>query len=182
MRYAKAAAVLVLGSTMFISCQCEKTSAPVPGTTDGFAERPGGVASHTPVKLAGKPTATALQVAAATPTVPTDLKIPDDFPKDVPIFKGAALTQVQDMPNNAHNVIFSVDAPVSEVNQFYQAQLTKAGWKASQQMERPEHAFMTYEKDKMKANVTIAEDAKNPGKKVIAIMYYEELPLEFDEF
>jgi hypothetical protein len=183
MRYAKPAAVLILGSAIFVSCQCEKATEPLPSNTTGFAERPGILPSHTAIKVAAKPTATAVQVvAASTPTVPSDLKMPDDFPKDVPVFKGAQLSQVQDLPNNAHNVIFSVAAPVSEVNQFYSNALTKAGWTNTQSMERPEHAFMTFEQGKMKANVTIAEDAQNPGKKVIAIMYYEELPLDFDEF
>jgi hypothetical protein len=29
---------------------------------------------------------------------------------------------------------------------------------------------------------TIAEDPQNPGKQVIAVMYEQEQPLEFDEF
>ena len=34
----------------------------------------------------------------------------------------------------------------------------------------------------MIANVTVAEDARKPGQQVIAIMYEEQKPLDFDEF
>lgn len=182
MRYAKAAAVLLVGSAMFMSCQCEQATPPVPTNTGDFAER--SAKNNTPT-VAKPPAATATHtaaVAAATPTPQTDVKLPDSFPKDVPVFKGATLSQVQDAPADGHNVIFHSTAPVSEVNRFYHDTLTKAGWKQTQTMDRENHAFMTYEQGSTKVNITIADDGNNPGQKIIAIMYYDEPPLPFDEF
>jgi hypothetical protein len=121
------------------------------------------------------------QVAAATTPSPA-AELPPDFPKEVPVFEGAKVSQVQDLPNNAHNVIFSTTGSVADVSRFYHDKLSHEGWQPTQQFERPNHAFMTYKKGKMMANITIAEDARTPGQQVIAVMYEEEQPLDFDEF
>src|SRR5262249_2766996 len=106
----------------------------------------------------------------------------EDFPRDVPIYKGAAVAQVQGLANNAHNVIFTTSAPVTEVSAFYERQLTQAGWKITQQFAQPKHAFFTFEKDNMLTNVTVAEDVRNPGQQVIAIMYEEQHPGDVEDF
>ena len=184
MRYASVVATgIILSAALFTSCTCEKALPPVPTeSSNAFEARPGAF-QKTPQKQAAAPTAitTPVKLAAApTPTVAAAL--PPDFPSEVPVFNGAALSQVQELPNSAHNVIFNTAAAVTDVSRFYHEQLSKAGWKATQQFERTNHAFMTYEKGTMRANVTIAEDANNPGQQVIAIMYEEVKPLEFDEF
>jgi hypothetical protein len=121
------------------------------------------------------------QVAAGpSPTPPAG--VPDNWPKDVPIYKDAALSQVQNLANNAHNVIFSTSDQISNVTSFYQDKMTDAGWKVTEQFEHGDHAFYKFEKGQMVANLTVADDAQNPGKKIIAIMYEEQQPLPFDEF
>jgi hypothetical protein len=108
--------------------------------------------------------------------------VPASFPKDVPIFKDATLSQVQDLANEAHNVIFSTAAPVKEVSSYYRDKMKSTGWKVSEEFERSGHAFMKFEKGDMVANVSIVEDASQPGKQIIAIMYEQVQPLPFDEF
>src|SRR5216684_1340834 len=112
---------LLLSAALFSSCTCHKELAPISQAPPAFEGHSGwsASASATPQAHAQAPTATPAakqppeQVAAAsTPTVPA--AIPDDFPKDVPIYKGAAVTQVQGLANNAHNVIFTTSAPVTE--------------------------------------------------------------------
>src|SRR5262249_38843970 len=138
-------------------------------------------------KVVAAPTATAPmkaptppQMAAAPSTPPAGM--PPDFPQDVPVFNGAALAQVQGLANNARNVIFSTPAPLTEISQFYQDKMRAAGWKVTQEFSRSNHSFAQFQKGNMIANVTVAEDVHNPGKQVIAIMYEEQKPLEFDEF
>jgi hypothetical protein len=166
------------------SCTCQKAEPPPPAAQrDTFSERSGGITKKTPEQhaAAATPTAKVEQLAAAgTPTALPEL--PQDFPSEVPIYAGAQLEQVQDLPNNAHNVIFMTAGAVSDVARFYQEKLSKSGWQPTQQFERTNHAFMTYKKGNMLANVTVAEDSRNPGQQVIAIMYEEEKPLDFDEF
>lgn len=178
---------LLLGAATFSSCTCHKQVE----QPSALQEPPSGFRAAgtkaTPHARAQAPTVTAApkvppaQVAvASTPTAA--MAMPDDFPKDVPIFKGAALTQVQPLANNAHNVIFTTSAPVADVSSFYEQQMTGGGWKVTQQFARPSNAFMSFQKGNMIANLTVAEDPNTPGQQVIAIMYEEQKPLEFDEF
>src|SRR5262249_48866261 len=120
------------------------------------------------------------QIAEAIPTPPAE--VPKDFPQDVPIFKDASLAAVQDLANDAHNVVFQTNSPVPDVYKFYQERMTKSGWQVTQQFQRAEHAVLSFKKGNMIANLTVAQDARNPGKQVIAIMYEEQKPLDFDEF
>ena len=177
---------LLFSALLFASCTCHKEVSPPPT----FQERPGGFhvaqPKSPPAAHVLAPVTTPVQQAppaevAAAPS-PTVAQLPDDFPKEVPVFKGAAVAQVQDLANNAHNVIFNVAAALGDISDFYQRTLTSAGWKVTQEFHRSNHAFMTFEKGQMIANVTIADNPNDPGKQVIAIMYEERKPLEFDEF
>ncbi len=186
MRYASAIGIgTVLTAALFASCTCHKELSEPPAT---FHEPPSGFHAGNPFTpqarvAAAKPTpsvkAPPQEVADAGPTPPA---IPDDFPKEVPIFKDATVTHVQDLANNAHNVIFRTTAPVSDVSIFYEQKMLGAGWRVTQQFSRGNHAFFTFQKGDMLANVTVTEDVSAPGKQIIAIMYEQQQPLEFDEF
>ena len=179
---------ILLSAALFASCTCHKEVAPppsaVPQAKSGFhasEQKP------TPQAQVQAPTATPapqapqqMAGAEATPTTPADL--PADFPKDLPVFKDAAVTQVQPLANDAHNVIFSTSGTVNDVFGFYQSKMAGSGWKVTQQFQRDKHAFISFQKGNLIANVTVAEDVRNPGKQVIAIMYEEQKPLDFDEF
>jgi hypothetical protein len=52
----------------------------------------------------------------------------------------------------------------------------------TQQFQRPDHAFFTFQKGDLIANLTVAPDVNDSTKQVIAIMYEHQQPLEFDEF
>jgi hypothetical protein len=187
MRYVSVVASgLVFGAAVFSSCTCHQQVSQPPT----FQEPPSGFHAAgpkaTPQMRAQAPTVTPVKLfepevaAGPSPTPPAD--VPADWPKDVPIYKDAALSRVQNLANNAHNVIFSTSDQISNVTKFYQDKMTGAGWKISEQFERQDHAFYKFEKGQMVANLTVADDAQNPGKKIIAIMYEEQKPLPFDEF
>lgn len=178
---------LFAGALLFASCTCHKeVSAPPP-----FQEPPSGfhvAQPKSPTVAHAQASTPARQIppvevaAAGTPTAAEAPRLPDDFPKEVPVFKGAAVSQVQSLANDAHNVIFDVTAAVSDISAFYERNLTQSGWKVTQQFHRPDHAFMSFQKGQMIANVTIADNPKEPGRQVIAIMYEEQKPLPFEEF
>jgi hypothetical protein len=184
MRYASVTVSgLVFAAALFSSCTCHKEVSQPPT----FQEPPSGfhvaVPKLTPQKQAQAPTVTPSgpkEAAGPSPTPPAS--VPDNWPKDVPIYKDAALSKVQNLANDAHNVIFSTSDQISNVTSFYQDKMTSAGWKITEQFERPDHAFYKFEKGPMVANLTVANDPQNPGKKIIAIMYEEQKPLPFDEF
>ena len=185
MRYLSVVASgVVVGMALMSSCTCHRQVTQEQPPT-GFAEHKPGFHT-TPQVQAKAATVTPMhapeQVAQApTPSVPPP-PLPDDFPKEVPVFKDATVSQVQSLANDAHNVIFNTAAPVSEVSQFYEDKLTQQGWKITQQFTREKHAFASFQKGDMIANVTVAEDVKNPGHQIIAIMYEQRKPLDFDEF
>jgi hypothetical protein len=178
---------LLVAATLFSSCTCHKDvsesgphafNAAPPGFRAGANATPQARVQVQPATPAPQPTVP--QVAAASPAPLVDL--PSDFPQDVPVYKDAAVTQVQNLANNAHNVIFRTTAPVAEVYTFYEKKMTDAGWDITQQIQRGSHAFMSFKKGDLITNLTVAEDPQNPDRKVIAIMYEQEKPLDFDEF
>ena len=184
---------VLLGAVLFSSCTCRNQNPPapaaapveVPARKSGFqadATTPSPVAAHaTPTATAkAEITPTAAVTAGTTPTA-APVALPSDFPSDVPVFKDSQVSQVQGLANNASNVLFTTSGKVDEVFSFYQDKMAKAGYKVTQQFSRPNHAFATFQKGKLIANVTIAEDPHNPGKNIIAIMYEEEKPLAWDE-
>lgn len=175
---------MLLVGMSFSSCTCERALPPVPRQNEpAFPERAAGVSTPSPSpRLAvATPSPKPQQVAEASPPAPPP-ELPQDFPAEVPIYQGAKLEQVHELPNNAHNVIFRTPGQVEDINRFYHEKLQAAGWSVVQQFARGNHAFMTYKKGNLVANITIAEDARDPGSKVIAIMYEEEQPLPFEEF
>lgn len=188
MRYVSVVASgLVLGAAVFSSCTCQRQV----NQPAGFQEPPSGFHAAGP-KMTALPHALARvptpagpainpQVAAGPTTTPA-ADVPADFPKDVPIYKDAAVSRVQDLANNGHNVIFSTSDQIPQVLSFYQDQMTRAGWKITEQFARENHGFFKFEKGNMIANLTVADDVQHPGKKIIAIMYEEQQPLPFDEF
>jgi len=183
MPFSRYAVVAALFSVMvFSSCECKKDSAPIEESV--FPERK--VGFHVE-KVIPSPMAR-IDPAERDAAEPAEAEehdvpgLPDDFPAEVPLFEGAQLSQVQGLANNAHNVVFSTEAPVEQVHRFYHDEMTAKGWQVTQQFERGEHAFTTFKKGDVLMNLTVAEDASNPGKKVIAIMYEEVQPLPFDEF
>jgi len=170
------ATAVLLSAVMFHSCTCEKETPPLPaasfkGLTPGFkASSP-----NTPAPKAPTATAVAAEPTATPGTeLPTPVAaVPQDFP--VPVPEGASVTKVQGLANNASNVIFRSTAQTAELYNFYQDKLTR-------QFQRGGHAFASFKKGDLVANVTVTEDPKNPGQRVLAVMYEHEKPLDFDDF
>ena len=185
MRYASiVASGILLSAALFTSCTCLKEVTP-PSST--FEAPPSGFhASGTKITPRVMEIAKATPVAAPTPAQVAEPKptanMPSDFPPDVPVYKDASLSEVQDLANSAHNVIFRTADPIPNVYHFYEDQMRKNGWQVTQQVQRSTHAFISFKKGDMIANLTVAEDVQNPGKQVIAIMYEQQKPLDFEEF
>ncbi|HYD48713.1 MAG TPA: hypothetical protein VEB21_10215 [Terriglobales bacterium] len=164
----------------FSSCECRKEAPPRPADSESNAgfKLTMAVPAVTPQRT----------LAVATPTSgpepsPTFLsELPKDFPSEVPVYEGANLMQAQPMANDAQNVLFSVKDNVANVRAFYHKKMTDQGFEMTQEFDRGNHAFATFKKGDLLVNVTVAEDARNPGQQVIAVMYEREKPLPFEEF
>ncbi len=108
-------------------------------------------------------------------------EIPEDFPDDVPVFEGAEVYGVQNLAQNAKNVLFRTDGEIPEVFSFYKDSMGSEGWNVEQEYQQDAQSFLSFEKDGMITNMTVARDSAT-GKRVIAVMYYKQQPLSFDEF
>jgi hypothetical protein len=162
------------------SCTCQRSEPPEvtqeSSGEDFKAGKPPALADGvkaTPAEKAEEPE----QVVSGTPPA-----LPEDFPKDIPVLEGAEVAQVQNLPNDAHNVIFMTDKALPGITNFYRKKLEDAGWKLTQNAERGNHAFVSFKRGNMIANIQVAEDSRYPGKRVVAIMYEEEKPLPFEDF
>src|SRR5215470_9981099 len=102
---------ILLVSALFSSCTCNRQAeapptvgaVPKSGFDLGEKKNVGGERAQAATPTAAK---TPEQVAQPKTSPSPEAQMPPDFPADVPVFKDAAVAQVQDLANNAHNVIF----------------------------------------------------------------------------
>lgn len=177
---------MVLCALGFSSCTCSSTTPevpkPTPAVRTGWLQKP--TPRSVPERIEGVVTPGDVEAREA-PTVaatPEQAVLPDDFPEDVPVFEGAEVAGVQKLPNGANNVIFKVDeADAPQVFQFYKNDMRGNGWNVEQEYEGKEQSFLSFKKGNTITNVSVTKDPKS-GEKVIAVMYYDEKPLPFEEF
>lgn len=134
--------------------------------TKGELVRPGAEAREAPT-------------VSGTPSGPADL--PANFPADVPLPEGSEIKAVQEMPNGAHNVVFATDDETPKLFSLYKDNMSGKGWKVEQEYGGNERSFLSFKKGDTITNVIITKDPTT-GKKVVAVMYYEEERLPFPEF
>ncbi|MFN8641918.1 MAG: hypothetical protein U0802_09770 [Candidatus Binatia bacterium] len=168
----------------FSSCTCSSTTPEAPPTP---APRPGfGLLKPTqrtlPDVARGEVTPQELEARPAPTPPPAEAKLPESFPADVPLYEGAEVAGTGQVPNG-NNVVFTADPneDTPKVFSFYKDALTRKGWKGTQEYQGKDQSFLTFEKDNTVTNISISTDPKT-GKRVIAVMYYEQKPLPFKEF
>jgi hypothetical protein len=179
--------VAALGVLPFSSCTCHRDTPEPP--TRLVQRTPGGFgAMGTPrkplVPPEGEITPREVEPAAAPTlpaTTPEAVRLPDDFPADVPVFEGSEVMAVQQLANNARSVIFNVQAEAPQVFTFYKDSMQGKGWDVAQEYQAKEQSFLSFKKGKTITNMSVTKDPKS-GKRIIAIMYYEEEDLPFPEF
>lgn len=183
MRLAIAAFILM----PFSSCTCQRDT---PEPPPRAAERPGGFVKITPrpqpERKEGLITPKAVDVGKrptlSSETTPQALALPDDFPKDIPLVKDADLMAVQELANDSRNVVFSIpDTEAPKVFTFYKDSMKGSGWDVTQEYQGNDQSFLSFKKGKTITNMSVSKDPRS-GKRIVAIMYYEEEALPFDEF
>jgi hypothetical protein len=135
------------------------------------------VAAVTPHSLAAREQPT----LPPAPTPAEKAEIPDDFPQGVPVPEGAKVMAVQQLANNAHNVIFSAEGESPQIFTFYKDSMKGSGWNVTQEYQGKDQSFLSFKRGKTVTNMSVSRDPKT-GKRIVAIMYYEEEDLPFPEF
>jgi len=180
-------AVAILASVPFSSCTCQRD----------LPEAPSKVARSDRDAWSGLPTArapkrqeraelpkreeTPAERPTVLPTQPEKVELPEDFPSGVPIPDGAELFGVQQVGRGGKNVLFHTDEPIPQVFDFYKTSMRGEGWDVKQEFQQNFQSFLSFEKDKTVTNMTVVEDPAT-GKRIIAVMYYEQEELPFEEF
>lgn len=101
-----------------------------------------------------------------------DLKLPDDFPKDVPVYPGAKITSAiidSSGEKPASLTLKSTDAP-DKVISWYEKTLKDAGWAEQASFNANEIQSRTYDKDKSHIALTVSKNTEAEGGTVVVIV------------
>jgi hypothetical protein len=179
-------AALVVSLLPFSSCTCQRQASEPPKVT----ERSGFGAIMTPRKLPERVEAriTPQQPEPAEKEAPTpaaklpQTTVPENFPEGVPIPEGSEVMAVQSLANDARNVIFATEGDSPQLFKLYKDSMEESGWgNPTQEYQGQEQSFLSFKKDDTIINISVSKDPRS-GKRVVAVMYYEEKPLPFPEF
>jgi hypothetical protein len=176
----------------FSSCTCYQET-PEPPTK--VAARPGfgtGIATRKLPERVEQPNVPPPVAAAPkqAPTVPPtpqetpqEAKVPENFPAGIPIPEGSEVMAVQHLANDARNVIFSTErTDTPQLFSLYKDSMRGSGWgEPTQQYQGKDTSFLSFKKGDTITNISVSKDPKS-GKRIVAVMYYEEQPLPFPEF
>lgn len=108
----------------------------------------------------------------ATWTAGEDTELPDGFPGDVYIYKGADIIMAgsdeEDDDEIVYNVTYMVNDEMSDVADKYVSEMEKDGWKKTSRTDMAELITLSFEKgDDRFVSITIAEDEDEPGATVV---------------
>lgn len=180
--------VMAVALLPFSSCTCRESTPEPPAklSSGGFG------AIVTPRKLPnlpdqkhGKieaPVVEAKPAPTPPPALPDQNTVPDSFPEGVPIPEHSEVMAVQNLANGANNVVFATEGESSQIFDLYKGSMEKSGWGSpTQQYQAKDQSFLTFKKGNTITNISVTKDPKT-GRRIVAVMYYEEKPLPFAEF
>ena len=88
-------------------------------------------------------------------------KIPDDYPKDLPVYAGAKVIMSQSATEkNTHNLVLESSDPADKIADYYKKSLESNGWKIEGSMNMGEMNMFTAVKDKRQAIVQVMNSSE----------------------
>ena len=85
-----------------------------------------------------------------------DAKVPDTFPKDVPVYAGTKVLMSINVPNGANLILESGDS-VEKIVAFYKSKMTGAGWKEEMSMNQPNTTILAYKKEPRTVQLAVTQ-------------------------
>lgn len=82
-------------------------------------------------------------------------KLPDTFPKDIPVYKPASVMQSASRNENEFSVALQSKDDVEKIASFYTEGMAAEGWDAGQQMNMPNRSIHSYQKGKRMIHLMI---------------------------
>jgi hypothetical protein len=120
--------------------------------------------------------------SAPTPPPAADVELPADFPADIVMMEGFKVAAVNPAPKAGHNVQFHTERDRDDIYRYYESDLRSKGWQPEQQYEGKDQSFLNFRKGNTMVLLTIANDPRDPGKRVVSLLYYQDDPPEFGDF
>ncbi len=87
-------------------------------------------------------------------------KIPDNFPKDVHVYKGASILTVMSMPEG-FNVALQTKDSSDKVLGAYKEKMAADGWKEESSFNMPPQSMIAYKKDNRTATLMVMTEKDN---------------------
>lgn len=84
--------------------------------------------------------------------------LPDDFPKDVPLFPGFKPDMVQSLPGGTISVAGAVPVSIPSVKSFYDQAAKREGWTETESIAQEHVASLSYTKEERVLQVTAIPD------------------------
>jgi hypothetical protein len=98
------------------------------------------------------------------------MKLPANFPKDVPVYKGMVSTfSASDNLKGSGWVVLEGNAPVETVADYYSKQMAEGGWTEAENKQVAEAKMMKYTKDTREVTVQVGPGDK--GMTLLQLMY-----------
>ena len=177
-------ALVAASVVSFSSCTCHDETPEQPAK---LAQRP--MAFMTPRKpKVPEARSTPRGTSATPPSVPSakatpdQTSLPENFPEGIPLPYGGKVMAVQNLANDARNVVFSSDGDTPDLFNLYKNTMSGSGWgKPTQEYQGKDQSFLSFKRGNTITNVSVSKDPKT-GKRIVAVMYYDEKPLPFPEF
>jgi hypothetical protein len=101
-------------------------------------------------------TATSPEGKKFNASIGDEVDIPDEFPKDVPIFPGSTPMAFMSSPDEGIIVTFKSDKEQQDIFDFYQSSLAKDGWEILEDSKFGQQLAFEALKDKRRVSVIVA--------------------------
>ena len=93
--------------------------------------------------------------------------IPDNFPKDVPVYSPAQVRMTQVVDENRGVISLSTSDEIEKVTAFYKKELVEQGWTIKNEMTMGAMSLIQAEKGKRNVNLTVN---KKDGETTVSLV------------
>mgnify|MGYP001817808801 FL=1 len=93
--------------------------------------------------------------------------IPDNFPKDVPVYSPAQVRMTQVVDENRGVISLSTSDEIEKVTAFYKKELVEQGWTIKNEMTMGAMSLIQAEKEKRSFNLTVN---KKDGETIVSLV------------
>jgi len=84
-------------------------------------------------------------------------KIPDDFPKDIPVYKGSVVNMAMEVPQG-YSLSFTTKDNMSKVSEWYLKEMMSKGWTKEMSVDVKNQTMLVFKKGERGVNLVIAPD------------------------